>query len=93
MDYELAKELKDAGFPFKNWDEIEGLGVMPRTTSSILSELIHSCGEITLLVGKDKSVALNAKNPLESTERGEGLTPEIAVAKLWLALNGDKSKK
>lgn len=104
MNYQLAKELKDAGFPqtgaetmnheldvflesdgslCRAWNRLEKGARVPH-----LEELIEACGNvISLMVGKDKTVALNETNPMESTSRGEGATPTEAVARLWLSLH------
>jgi hypothetical protein len=114
MNYELAKQLQDVGFPKDSYgvgdvfftkdlstDQIIGLVVMPdmmadaKTFSWLkahvfvptLSELIEACGpNFFALVRNDIELLWNAKK-----DRGDlgqkGLTPEEAVAKLWLALN------
>ena len=76
MPYELQEKLKEAGFHWAN-------EIYPPH----LEELIEACGNICLMVGKDKSVVLNTTNPLESDARAEGSTALEAVAKLWLELN------
>ena len=88
MDYELAKQLKDAGFPqherlgIGNGDIfINGkYGLMYVPT---LSELIEACGGyVDLMVWNgDRAVASN----IDAIE-GRGSTPEEAVANLWLSL-------
>ena len=94
MDYELAKELKEAKFPkSKDWVEhstlmkgnyfmVDGYGV-PN-----LSELIEACGEdFDRLILRSPTInpfweAYNLKD-----ERERGKSPEEAVAKLWLVIN------
>ncbi len=101
MIHELAKQLRDAGFPNAKF---EG------SWTPTLSELIEACGE-------DKFLALEltcpskglwhastkthecdcrrckrmlAENPeylAVNWEIADGKTPEEAVAKLWLAIN------
>jgi hypothetical protein len=98
ITYELARKLKTAEFPqtgvriicphgyqgyLPNGCQQDECGVSYPT----LSELIEACGEMTLMVGVDKSVALNAVNPMHSTVRGEGPTPGEAVASLWLEIS------
>lgn len=95
--YELAKQLKDAGFPLKKWTGSEGSGpdfeidgVAYHEPS--LSELVEACGNI--------SFRLERFIREDGEERGSWLvecreidwfayfsTPEEAVAKLWLELN------
>jgi len=89
MDYKLAKELKDSGFPkSEDWGEhstlmkgnyfmVDGYGV-PK-----LSELIEACGTMQLNVYDDAGYSQALSNKM----MGEGKTPEDAVARLWLALN------
>ncbi len=99
MNYELAKQLKDAGFPQKRraWyysDEettmycdhvFDGLIMKPS-----LSELIEACiGEYWFTLAELKPHAWRAEGRTLDlkTLRGKGKTPEEAVAKLWLELN------
>lgn len=93
MDYELAKELKEARFPAKQcpvgpdceqWWYWPGKEAMHVPT---LEEFIEACGDMSIMIGKEKTICLNATNPLESTVRCDGKTPREAVARLWMALN------
>lgn len=82
MKYELAKKLKEAGFPQKspNREKDEWLYYEPT-----LSELIEACGvEFNSLV-KFGSYWSASANDFELN--GKGSTPEEAVANLWLVLN------
>lgn len=96
IDYELAKKLKDAGFPQKMRVGENGLETEPndgRISNEggdwiylpSLSELIEACGDgyFTLQSGQGLWQAGKTLNP----EWSEGQTPEEAVARLWLALN------
>lgn len=102
MNYELAKKLKDAGFPH-NWaKDFESL--LPNHPEDCkclptLSELIEACGGI-LLWGCEshgyyasKQFCPTENKTIESIIEAdaEGKTPEEAVANLWLELN-PKSK-
>jgi hypothetical protein len=95
MTYELAKQLKDAGFPqvmhYKAMGEHDGFLERDVTIDNhliadpTLTELIDACGKNFSGVGKTVSGEFWAE--------GEGddvsvvaPTPEEAVAKLWLAL-------
>lgn len=95
MDYSLAKELKDAGFPQNGgWytREIGDFLQMNETTPKdnnwvfcpILSELIEACGEGIELLRNDihEWKAYGSRG-----EFAKGSTPEEAVTRLWLALN------
>jgi hypothetical protein len=103
MTYELAKQLKDSGFP-QSIDRSSGidklLGGVPY--SPRLSELVEACGdEFDYLrepygnpENNDFDVfwrAFSKRDDLQSRLymkiQGEGSTPEEAVAKLWLALS------
>lgn len=96
MNYELAKQLKDAGFPQKqHYNSDTGYRDDFRSPELVayptLSELIGACGdkfrglEVGDWLAEDKSVIWYAKSKLEIIV--EGNTPEGAVANLWLELN------
>ena len=94
MNFELAKELKDAGFPQGG----KGTWTLPpdnlvgrradRVYVPTLKELIEACGErFASLDQVYKPQAENAYEPVwlaSSLERGA--TPAEAIARLWLAL-------
>lgn len=86
MTYELAKELKEAGFP-KKWCYREGMIEIPT-----LSELIQACnpGVDFILDSTRLTVLWYAECRRKGV--GHGSTPEEAVAKLWLTLNRDTTK-
>lgn len=98
MTYELAKQLKDAGFPqAHNYDEngrsdyvdkdYKGDALVGYISIPTLSELITACGDkfFTLERLYDGCFAANDDNGNRIGEEYE--TPEEAIAKLWLALN------
>ena len=84
MNYELAKELKDAGFPFtKVWEGFEGNHPELFETDFLLptlDELIEACGDRfdNLLRIEDTWIARGYNYPLEKSK-----TPKEAVARLW----------
>lgn len=94
MDYELAKQLKEAGFPQTSDSEYKH--IYPNETATrlgtdgmrepTLSELIEACGDdfIQLRKTHNKPRSLWLASSLETDESAE--TPEEAVAKLWLEL-------
>jgi len=103
MNYKLAKQLKDAGFPqgkFENNNYLSPFGVpkeifvkeFPNEVAynPTLSELIDACGDGTGVV-RINSKESNAWNKrLYDPDKANyfaGKTPEEAVAKLWLKLN------
>ena len=91
MNYELCKQLKDAGFPQKDRPfcvstemEIDEKGEQVRCYMPSLSELIEACGkEFDYLRDWSEYWLAVSGGGLE----GQGSTPEEAVTKLWLALN------
>lgn len=103
MNYSLAKRLKDAGFPQAKDDKgtlrQEGSYLFPEGTNLSLSqkkltkliayapslpELIEACGEdfVSLVNGGGAWFANAVDKRVES-----GVTPEEAVAELWISLN------
>lgn len=95
MNYELAKELKEAGFPQKERSLIVGNEdcFVPNPTKlddytyvPTLSELIEAVKKVRL------RITLNGFEDhwnahCSTTESRSGSTPEEAVARLLLALN------
>jgi hypothetical protein len=90
--HELAKELKDAGFP----QEGEGLYV-PRSVPDggdyekaaylpILEELIEACESNFQRLELNSHPAVNEWHAFGSIDEAKGPTPTEAVARLWLAL-------
>lgn len=84
MDYELAKQLKDADFPYKTVFEDGELRKYPPT----LEELIEACGtwfqSLTYNKSQDNWTARYASMVIKEST---GKTPTEAVARLWLKLN------
>ena len=102
ITYELAKQLKDAGFPQDNtYDErttfideyAERFGDELNEEYNpckipTLSELIEACGDNfgALFLSLEWRSCGSKDNVIEPFE-GFGSSPEEAVAKLWLELN------
>ena len=100
MDYKLAKELKEAGFPQRQHvngrvatecGEIVKAGNFAYATT--LEELIEACGKVRFVSLEScipnelcswRATGLN-NEPNEIATTGD--TPVEAVARLWLALN------
>ena len=93
MQYELAKKLKDEGFPMDY--ELDNFTEYDKKTANIwipLDELIEACGDKFDALGKCKDdgvsgivdgwIAVD-----EDNKRTWGATKEEAVANLWLAIN------
>ena len=93
MNYELAKQLKDAGFPQLDRREIyvrnDVTGERSWVAFPTLEELIEACGKHLSILRpyQDTWQANNSNSEDADFCSGEGSTPTIAVAKLWLALN------
>jgi len=98
MNYELAKKLKDAGFPqSKQWGEITDIdnkvvGFVDKYGNKIvptLEELIDACGDDFIKLHKDMTgfVALGDPDNGYSHKETVGKTPTEAVAMLYLELN------
>lgn len=84
MTYELAKELKDAGFRFDFCND--GEEVHFKECFPDLSQLIEACGHtdnVSLHLDLFGTHCVARKGSFSAT----GSTPEEAVARCWLALN------
>lgn len=95
MNYELAKELKDAGFPQPTGLEhpLEWRGKIDCAYGvcvyfPTLTELIEKCGDAfdCLMKHQVLDIAWYATGNVMPGFTGEGKTREEAVARLWLAL-------
>lgn len=107
IDYQLASELKKAGFPqddayygYVKYDD-EGIFLRylddePRAPLAVapnLSELIEKCGDrFKILAHELDTKSLNSWYASDGTKLWKddecwGMTPEEAVARLWLELN------
>lgn len=102
IEYQLAQQLKNAGFPKDIQFEEVGVSQLSYDIKVVnaptLSELIEACGD------GFRSLTYHSKRTEESTYRRwiaksgtrtgkflkTGKTPEEAVAKLWLALQDQK---
>ena len=94
MTYELAKQLKDAGFPQKEklTGDIIALNGIEYPDFPTLSELIDECGDGFSQLHKwdDGDWAAFSESNWGNAPDGKeciGETPTEAVAKLWLELN------
>ena len=95
MNYELAKRLKDAGFPHLMREITSQLMIETPT----LSELIEACGEKldllerTGMVGQEKWRASVDEDREGYGTSIYGETPEEAVANLWLSLQAKEEER
>ena len=96
MKYELAKELKEAGFPqiikdtqYTGALECGHCGYFMKGEVHIptLSELIEACGKYIELSNGDVRFKDWYASAGKAGEEIEGKTPEEAVARLYIALN------
>lgn len=108
MNYELCKQLKDAGFPQEGKGHFE-LDVAnrraltdrystPEAYVPTLSELIEACGDCVGIFKISETECNAWSNKLENVTKVDGMiftgsTPEEAVARLWLALNSAEIKE
>jgi hypothetical protein len=93
MNYELAKQLKDVGFPIKEWEGKGKVVILPNMEGSFalptLSELIEVCGDEFYILKR-----INSKSWIVEWRDGPGVvceTPEDAVAWFWLEINKKKN--
>lgn len=91
MTYELAKKLKDAGFPnSEKWRDTGTYIILDEDDSypPTFSELIEACGDGFYQLHKqgERFYASDGKSKIGYSELLKG-TPEEAVANLWLELN------
>jgi hypothetical protein len=108
MKYELAQQLKDAGFPQEQrrgdllcecegyWEKHQAhKDNPPEAYAPTLSEFIEACGEGFYSLFHDNGWWATEKNffggDRSDAKVGNGATPEVAVAKLWLALHTSTS--
>lgn len=103
MDYQLAKELKDAGFKglVTAWESPRGSGMSTQPAEGwdevvlppTLEELIDACvklspdGDFHLEHLMHEWGASTCAELVSEDEWHRSATPTVAVAKLWLALN------
>lgn len=93
MDYQLARSLKDAGFP--QGEAPRGGDIIPTGSFGYvrvphLEELIDACGSNLYSLEsncKDQKIYSWRATARWVTKSWDGSTPTEAVARLWLALN------
>lgn len=93
LNYDLLKSLKDTGFPF-DFDRKcpqcteEGTHSNCPDSTPTLSELIEACGdEMNTLIKSDGKWSAYDNSFIGNSPAGVGLTPEEAVASLFIALH------
>lgn len=88
ISYELAKKLKEAGFPQSDFNicgHCAG-GLTMDVFIPTLSELIEACGERFESLGRDEYAGGWVSFDKED-KYGRGFIPEESVANLWLEIN------
>ncbi len=98
LSFELAKKLKDAGFPMnphRRWD-LSDFYFNPESGDErnerekvwipTLSELIEACGDKFSLLAKGEDGWGALGGTITVARYNDSKTPEEAVANLWLAL-------
>jgi hypothetical protein len=94
ITYELAKQLKDAGFPQSELARAQQQAGYDYVSLPTLSTLIEACGEHFGALGRESDcwVAceyVSEHGTWENTH--EGKTPEDTVARLWLSVHQTSS--
>ena len=90
MNYELAKQLKDVGFP-QDIPTDKKASFIGSVKIPTLSELIEACGNDFKYLERLREPDEEGSFWAQSDNIGvAGTTPEEAVASLWLALNKKK---
>ena len=93
MNYKLTKQLKDARWPQQETTKVsrwmtESVMSTKEVFVPTLSELIEACGDKLGSIDHFPASKLwRAYADNYKDNQADGKTPEIAVAKLWLALN------
>jgi hypothetical protein len=99
MDNQLAKQLKQAGFPqsihynergVADYLETDANGKTHIVSVPTLEELVEACGVDFHSVERFSYAPFLARG--RQIMQTKGQTPTEAVARLWLALHGVKSK-
>lgn len=99
MNYELAKQLKDAGFPqnpdnhelhtpdCEGWDGPSNCTKETRAVVPTLEELLAACRKPTTLISIEEMAGDGWCARAIGRDSYTAPTPTEAVANLWLALN------
>ena len=92
MTYELAKQLKDAGFKVESHDCWErGCQSNNGACYPTLSELLEECGSPIYIHSNTNGYWYACTGLHSDALRVEGKTPEEVVALLWLKLDKKSS--
>jgi len=90
MNYKLAKELNEKGFPQDYKNPIAGWGGggdLEDIHNPTLEELIEACGEIVITLVNSNDEKKACHTPDRETICYQEETLNEAVAQIWLSLN------
>jgi hypothetical protein len=90
ISYELARTLKDAGFPQSELARAQQRAGYDHVSLPTLSRLIEECGDRFGALGREPDCWIACEYVSKRGEWNnvhEGKTPEDAVARLWLSLS------
>ena len=90
ISFELARKLKDAGFPQSELARAQQQAGYDYVSMPTLSTLIEACEEGFGALGREADCWVACEYVSENgtwENAHEGVTPEDAVARLWLSLN------
>jgi hypothetical protein len=94
ISVELAKQLKEAGFPQRGAGHIDpadiSLGL--KLYYPTLEELIEACGDEFESLHYGRNRGLKWKATCHEGSHELGMTPHEAVAKLWLSIHPSCSR-
>src|SRR6516225_5767632 len=96
ISHQLARKLKDAGFPQSELARAQQRAGYDYVSLPNLSTLIEVCGEGFGALGREPNRWVACEYVSERGEWSnvhEGETPEDAVARLWLSLNGQQQER
>ena len=88
ISYQLARDLKDAGFPQSELARAQQQAGYDYVSLPALATLIEACGENFGALGREPDCWVACEYVSERgewTNAHEGETPEDAVARLWLS--------
>jgi hypothetical protein len=90
ISFQLARQLRDAGFPQSELARAQRQAGYDYVCMHALATLIEACGEDFGALRRDADCWVACEYISERGRWGnvhEGLSPEDAVARLWLSLN------
>jgi hypothetical protein len=95
ISYQLAKKLKDAGFPQSELALAQQKAGYDYVSMPALSDLLAACGEDFRALSREPDCWLACGYVSEDGEwrnMHAGDSPEEALARLWLSIHGTSTK-